>query len=105
MQHDPHDDSTPCQCPCCGWLGTYHDAHEYRHTDADYNELEAIDICPRCTDEVKVQKLGQEGLDGLKRYYKNINKMGFQGGKFAGDKASERVFLERFFKHIGMPIS
>jgi hypothetical protein len=44
---------TPCRCPRCGWLGTVHDAHEY-HPD----ELQTLNVCPRCAPEIEVQTLG-----------------------------------------------
>jgi hypothetical protein len=86
------DRDDPCWCPRCGWLGTVHDAHEYRP-----DELQALNVCPRCAPEIEVQTLGQKGLDGLRQEYRLLLKTGYQ---YEGDKAERRAQLERFFEHI-----
>ena len=72
---------TPCRCPHCGWLGTVHDAHEYRPDE--------------------LQTLGQKGLDGLRQEYRLLLKPGYQA---EGDRAEQRAQLERFFAHIGQQL-
>lgn len=87
---------TPCRCPHCGWLGTVHDAHEYRP-----DELQTLNVCPRCAPEIEVQTLGQKGLDGLRQEYRLLLKPGYQA---VGDRAEQRAQLERFFAHIGQQL-
>ena len=62
-----HNDETPCKCPKCGWIGIFSDTDRYVPTDADFNEQEPRNVCPKCTSEVDVQALGQKGLDGLRQ--------------------------------------
>lgn len=104
QSHQQNSSETPCKCPRCGWLGTFHDAHEYRPTDADFNELEPINVCPRCTDEVEVQTLGQKGLDGLRTRHALLLKGSYAKDATADERDEERRHLERFFEHIGQPL-
>lgn len=99
-----HDDEMPCQCPRCGWLGTMHDTHEYRPTDSDFNELDAIYVCPRCAPEIEVQKLGQKGLDGLRQEYRLLFKGGYQKYATIEARNERQSHLERFFEHIDQPL-
>ena len=92
-----HNDETPCRCPKCAWIGMYRDAHEYRPMGADFNEMEAINVCPRCTDEVEVQTLGKKGLDGLHREHDLCTKMGYA---HVPEKMERRAQIER----IGQPL-
>ena len=78
---------TPCRCPRCGWLGTLHDTHEYRPTDADFNEL---------------QMLRQKGLDALRHEYALLLKPGYTGK--GGERDERRDQIERFFEHIDQPL-
>ena len=87
---------TPCRGPRCGWLGTVHDAHEY-HPD----ELQTLNVCPRCAPEIEVQTLGQKGIDRLRQEYRLLLKPGYQT---EGDRAEQRAQLERFFVHIGQQL-
>ncbi len=96
--------SDPYRCPKCGWIGTFHDSDEYRPTDASFNELEAISVCPRCTDEVQVQTLGQKGLDALREEHRLLLKGSFLKDASIEVRAERRNHLERFFEHIGSPL-
>jgi hypothetical protein len=93
---------TPCRCPRCGWLGTLHDTHEYRPTDADFNELQAVNVCPRCAPEIEVQMLRQKGLDALRHEYALLLKPGYTGK--GGERDERRDQIERFFEHIDQPL-
>lgn len=84
---------TPCRCPRCQWLGTIHDSEEYQPLP----DLAPRNICPRCTTETEVQKLGQKGLDALRQEHALLLKPGYQPG---GDRAERRAQIERFFEHI-----
>ena len=97
------DTDTPCRCPRCGWLGTIHDTHEYRPTDADCNELQAINVCPRCAPEIEVQVLRQKGLDGLRREHSLLQKGSFYRNH-AAEKDERRAQIARFFEHIHQPL-
>jgi len=96
------DDETPCQCPKCGWLGLIRDAEEFR--SYDQAPLPLRQVCPRCTHEVDVQKLGQKGLDGLRREHDLLLKLDFRGDLSPEAKAERRMYLEHFFEHIDQPI-
>lgn len=100
-----HDDEIPCQCPRCGWLGTMHDTHEYRPTDADFNELDAIYVCPRCAPEIEVQKLGKKGLDGLRQEHTLLLKGSYQKDATTEARTERQSYLERFFEHIDQPLN
>jgi hypothetical protein len=73
-----------------------HDAHEY-HPD----ELQTLNVCPRCAPEIEVQTLGQKGIDRLRQEYRLLLKPGYQA---EGDRAEQRAQLERFFVHIGQQL-
>jgi Zn finger protein HypA/HybF involved in hydrogenase expression len=88
-----HNDETPCKCPKCGWIGMFSDTDRYVPTDADFNELEPRNVCPKCTDEVDVQALDQKGLDGLRQEYATTEA-----------RSERQSHLERFFEHIGKPL-
>ncbi len=87
----------PCVCPRCGWLGTLHDMHELQTTPPQ-------NICPRCTRETRVNKLGQKGLDGLRREYDLLVKMSYAKHLPPTEKFERRALLERFFEHINEPL-
>lgn len=93
-----HDDSGACQCPRCGWLGTFHDSHELQ-TDPLQN------ICPLCATETVVQKLGQKGLDGLRQEYGLLTKISYARNLTQQEKMERREKIERFFAHIHQPIA
>lgn len=99
-----HDDEKPCQCPRCGWLGTMHDTHEYSPTDADFNELDAINVCPRCAPEIEVQTLGQKGLDALRQEHHLLLKGSYQKDATIEERNERQRYLERFFEHIHQPL-
>ena len=75
-----HSEETPCACPKCGWLGMYRDTDKYVPTDSDFNELEPRYVCPRCTNEIDVQTLGQKGLDALRQEHHLLLKGSYQKG-------------------------
>lgn len=81
-----------------------HDTHEYRPTDTDFNELDAIYVCPRCAPEIEVQKLGQKGLDGLRQEHSLLLKDSYQKDATTEAKNERRSHLARFFEHIGQPL-
>lgn len=90
---------TPCQCPKCGWLGTLQDALEFQPGQGPLQH-----VCPRCSDEIQVQQLGQKGLDGLRNEYRLLLKMGYQQHLTQSEKSERQSQIERFFEHIGQPL-
>lgn len=92
------DADTPCRCPRCGWLGTIHDSHQFTQQGAEASDV--MDVCPRCAPEIRVQRLGQAGLDTLRREYKLLLKPGLK----ADDCDARRTQIERFFDHIQQPL-
>lgn len=100
-----HNDETPCKCPKCGWLGMFSDTDRYVPTDADFNELEPRNVCPKCTNEVNVQALGQKGLDGLRQEHALLLKGSYQKDATTDDRIERQSHLERFFEHIDQPLS
>ena len=99
-----HDPQTPCKCPQCGWLGLYSDSEQYVPTDADFKELEPRDVCPKCSDEVDVQTLGQKGLDALREEHRLLLKGSYLKDASVEDRNTRRLHLERFFEHVGTPL-
>ena len=99
-----HNDETPCKCPKCGWIGMFSDTDRYVPTDADFNELEPCNVCPKCTNEVDVQALGQKGLDGLRQEYRLLLKGSYQQYATIEARNERQSHLERFFEHIGKPL-
>ena len=98
---NPND---PCQCPKCGWLGTYHDTEEFISADAQFEPLPARHVCPRCAVEVDVQTLSQKGLDGLRGQYALLLKGSYMKDASAEQRVERQSQLERFFKHIDQPL-
>lgn len=85
---------TPCQCQRCGWLGKLHDAHELQTDPVQY-------ICPRCTTEAVVQKLGQKGLCSLRSEYQAlVTRKAWN----TAERTERMGHLERFFAHIDQPL-
>ena len=100
-----HNDETPCKCPKCGWIGIFSDTDRYVPTDADFNEQEPRNVCPKCTSEVDVQALGQKGLDGLRQEYRLLVKGSYQKEATLEARSERQRHLERFFEHIGQPLN
>ena len=99
-----HVNETPCRCPKCSWLGTYADTDKYLPTDDDFNELEPCYLCPKCINEIDVQKIGQKGLDGLRQEYRSLLKGSCQKDATIEARGERQSHLERFFEHIGQPL-
>ena len=99
-----HSEETPCACPKCGWLGMYRDTDKYVPTDSDFNELEPRYVCPRCTNEIDVQTLGQKGLDALRQEHHLLLKGSYQKDATIEERNERQRYLERFFEHIHQPL-
>lgn len=82
----------------------FHDSDEYRPTDSSFNELDAISVCPKCTDEVQVQKLGAKGLDALREEHRLLFKGSYQKDSTTEERNERQRQLERFYEHIGQPL-
>ena len=73
----------PVSCPRCRWLGTENEK------------------CPACG--ALVQPLRQKGLDGLRREYGLLLKVGYHGAP--ADRAERRGQIESLFEQIGQPLT
>ena len=88
------DRNEPSTCQRCGWLGTLHDSDELQ-TEPVKN------ICPRCAIETVVQKLGQNGLDGLRAEYQQlVTRKAWD----TAERTERMAQLERFFARIDQPL-
>lgn len=92
------DADRPCRCPRCGWLGTIHDSDQF----TPQGTSDVLDVCPRCAPEIRVQVLGQAGLDALRREHKLLLKPSFKQQRYERDARREQI--ERFFEHIHQPL-
>ena len=79
------DSNSPVCCPRCRWIGFFSEGL----------------VCPHCPDNVGLQKLGQKGLDGLRREHALLLKPGYQQPPEGRDE--RRAQLERFFEALDNP--
>lgn len=98
------DDDTPCECPRCGWLGLHSDTHEYRPTDADFNELEAIYVCPKCTDEIEVKYTTIEALE-LEHMLLTRGLPVDRSAQAGLERAQKKLKIELLLERLDRPIS